>query len=155
MKNDGWEFGAQAEGSRLACLVAEIGGQDYGIPLTLVEEISNLPVLAADDASGALLGEIKLRGRRVLVADTRALMGLPSAEGTQATGIVVVNLNGVLLGLMTDRVKSMAELEDTAVMTPPAVVGGCVNGIVKQAQGYLLLLDCARLVEPLKVGGAL
>ena len=150
MGEDDWQVNEPTEGARQKYLITDIGGQAYGIPIEYVEEIaSRLPVLAVEGAPGCIAGKTGVRGRQVPVADLRKLLGLASEEGTQTDGVVIVNAGGMSLGLVTGDVKSMAEFDDAAIMTPPAILGeSCVSGIVKRPEGYLLLLDCSRLLPP-------
>jgi|GEM_PF-4383285 len=154
MPTDVWEQNDEAEDTRQSrYLVAQIGGEAYGIPIGCVTEITGRqPVLAAESLPGFLLGRMEARGGYVPVADMRQRLGLAGGEYGEKACVVIVNAGGITLGLLAEDVSSVVELDDAAVMAPPAFMigagAGCVSGVAKYDGRFLLLLDCALLLRP-------
>ena len=97
-----------------------LGEALYGVPVDRVQEILDMrPVSPMPNAPPHLLGVTDLRGENVPVVDLRILLGMPPAETTPHTRILVVRLGadgpGSVIGLRTDRVIDVARLDDDAL----------------------------------------
>lgn len=89
----------------------------YGIPVDRVQEILDMrPVAPMPNAPSHLLGIIDLRGENVPVVDMRKLLGMPTAEDTPQTRILVVLMrrggHEAVIGLRTDRVIEVTQLDE-------------------------------------------
>ena len=104
-------------------LVFQIGREEFGIPVLKVREIMGLQEITAVPQTPAhVKGVINLRGKVVPVVDLRLKFGLPAAEYTQRTCIIVTQIQGesgpVLIGIVVDGVSEVLnltaqEIEDT------------------------------------------
>lgn len=127
----------------------------FAAPVERVQEILDMrPIARLPQAPANLLGMIDVRGQGVPVLDLRLTLGLPPAEDTLNTRIIVlsVQLDGVarLLGLRTDRVFEVTVL-DSAKLEPPPAIGGrwggrSIAGIGRRHGGFVTVLDLDRLV---------
>lgn len=89
----------------------------YGVAVERVQEILDLrPISPMPNAPGYLLGITDLRGDNIPVVDLRLLLGLPRAEDTAQTRILVTHIahgaDEAVVGLRTDRVIEVTRLDD-------------------------------------------
>src|SRR5215831_4974131 len=104
-------------------LTFQLGSEEFGIRVLKVREIMGLQEITAVPQTPAhVKGVINLRGKVVPVVDLRLKFGLPAAEYTQRTCIIVAQIQGesgpVLIGIVVDGVSEVLnltaqEIEDT------------------------------------------
>jgi purine-binding chemotaxis protein CheW len=140
-----------AESSLPRYLVVEAGAQRFAWELEFVREIVHTPVVTRlPGAPRWVLGLLNLRGRVVTVVDLALRMGL--AEGAGAS-IVVLELDGRMLGVRVDAVRSVANAEDASVEPVEAAraADGLVSGMVRLAEGAAALVDAEAFVRSVLV----
>src|SRR5579864_8547764 len=84
-----------------------VGSEEFAIGVLSVREIMGvLDITAVPQTPAYVKGIINLRGKVVPVVDLRLKFGLPPAEYTQRTCIVVVDIGGeagrMLMGVVVD-----------------------------------------------------
>lgn len=130
-----------AESSLPRYLVVVAGQQRFAWELDVIREIVPTPVVTRlPGAPVWVLGLLNLRGRVVTVVDLAARMGLASGSGAS---IVVLELDGRMLGVRVDEVRSVANAEDATVEPVEAAraADGLVAGMVRLAEGPAALVD--------------
>lgn len=132
-----------------------VNGELFAAPVDKVQEILEMrPVARLPHAPPNLLGMTDVRGEGIPVLDLRVTLGLPEAEDTENTRIVVLNVNGasapLTLGLRTDRVFEVTVLDSDELDPPPAVSGTwrahAVAGIGRRNGQFVTVLDLDRLL---------
>ena len=131
-------------------LVFDLNGEECCIQVLKVREIIGVQdITAVPQTPNYVRGVINLRGKVIPVIDLRLKFGLPEAEYTQRTCIIVVQVQrdsrGLMMGIVVDSVAevlniSAADIEDTpnfgqGVATPYLLGMAKIKGSVK------LLLD--------------
>jgi purine-binding chemotaxis protein CheW len=91
-----------------------------------------------------------LRGKVIPVVDLRRRFGLPSAEHTRASRIVVVEIGDQVVGTIVDGVSEVLRV-NTAIVEPPSpVVAGVdseyLHGIARLPDRLVILLDLDRIL---------
>ena len=117
------------------------GQQRFAWELDVIKEIVPTPVVTRLPGAPAwVLGLLNLRGRVVTVVDLAARMGLPCGVGAS---IVVLELDGRMLGVRVDEVRSVANAEDATVEPVEAAraADGLVVGMVRLPEGTASLVD--------------
>ena len=117
------------------------GQQRFAWELDVIREIVPTPVMTRlPGAPVWVLGLLNLRGRVVTVVDLALRMGLAGGAGSS---IVVLELEGRMLGVRVDEVRSVANAEDAAVEPVEAAraADGLVAGMVRLAEGAAALVD--------------
>ncbi|MFC4598525.1 chemotaxis protein CheW [Cohnella hongkongensis] len=81
------------------------GDENYAVPISDVHEIIRMQEIT-EIPSGPyhVQGVTHLRGRVIPVISLRRWLGMPEAEPTKATRIVVVNRRSEYIGMIVDRV---------------------------------------------------
>ncbi|MDC8772798.1 chemotaxis protein CheW [Roseateles albus] len=144
---------------RVEVLSFHLGKEEYGIPLSCVQEIRSFqaPTRLAG-ASAELLGVLDLRGEVLPVVDLRQCFHMPTAEVTAATVTIVVNLAQRSVGIVVDNVNEVVDLGPEQQRNMPAMTGmandGHIMGIGSIGPRMLLLLDLNRLLGGRNLGGA-
>ncbi|MBN9308528.1 chemotaxis protein CheW [Devosia sp.] len=132
-----------------------VDGEIFAAPVEKVQEILEMrPVARLPQAPTNLLGMTDVRGEGIPVLDLRLTLGLPEAEDTENTRIVVLNVNGdsapMTLGLRTDRVFEVTVLDGDELDPPPSVSGDwrvrAVAGIGRRNGRFVTVLDLDRLL---------
>ncbi len=127
------------------------GQQRFAWELSAIKEI--VPARAVTRLPGApiwVLGLLNLRGRVVTVADLALRMGLEAgADGS----IVVLDVDGRMLGVRVDEVRAVANAEDAAVEPVEAAraADGLVAGMVRLSEGPAALVDAAAFARSVLV----
>ena len=142
-------------------VVFQLGAELYGVEIGRVHEIIRLQsVTRVPGAPAFVEGVINLRGRVIPVVDLRRRFGLPLAEHTRASRIVIVELGEHVIGMVVDGVSEVLRVNTAAIEPPSPVVAGvdadCLSGIAKVGEQLIILLDLDRVLarEAGAAGGA-
>ncbi|MCR6630955.1 MAG: chemotaxis protein CheW [Magnetospirillum sp.] len=131
-----------------------IGAEVFAVPVETVREILDLgPITHLPYAPPYLLGLIDVRGRGVPVIDLRLKLGLPAAEHTSNTRILVLECQiggrSLALGLLTDRVFEVTALDGGEAMGSPEIGrrwnSEYIDRIGRRGADFVIVLDLARL----------
>ena len=132
-----------------------VNGELFAAPVENVQEILEMrPVARLPQAPANLLGMTDVRGQGIPVLDLRLTLGLPEADDTENTRIVVLNVTGgagpMTVGLRTDRVFEVTVLDADTLEPPPAISGNwrdhAVAGIGRRNGSFVTVLDLDRLL---------
>lgn len=105
-------------------LTLEIGGETFAIEATAVREILDLvPVTEVPGARPFVGGVINVRGRVVPLADLRVQFGMPPAESSADTRIIVLELpldgEPTAVGILAERVHEVTQIDLGALDAAP------------------------------------
>ena len=153
---------AGAEGGSMAHLRGEyltfrLGNEEYGIDILKVQEIRSYeaPTRIANAAS-CFKGVVNLRGVIVPIVDLRLKFGCVSAEYNSFTVVIVLNINGRVVGAVVDSVSDVLELPGEAVRPTPdmdaSVDTHYITGIASLQERMLILLDIEALMGSSDMG---
>lgn len=130
--------------------------ETFAVPVDTVREIVEMRSLfRIPEAPPHVAGLIDIRGQAVPVIDLRVKLGLPAIAPTDATRILVldVQMRGrrLALGLIADRVFEVASIERNAIAPPPDIGSGwqCdyIQGVARRADHLVVILDLSRLLS--------
>lgn len=134
-------------------LIFHLGGEMYGVEVSLVREIINLPPVTPLPLSPEfVLGVVNLRGTVAPVFDLRLRLGLALGQGrSEPVAIVVVlHLNGKLQGVVVDAVDDVIDLGSEDIQEPPEMAGPvrreCLLGLVQRGNNLIILVDPSLLL---------
>jgi purine-binding chemotaxis protein CheW len=132
-------------------VVFELGAELYGVEISRVHEIIRLQVVTHVPRAPAFVeGVINLRGKVIPVVDLRRRFGMPVAEHSRSSRIVVVELGDQVVGVIVDGVSEVLRV-NTATIEPPSPVvapidSEYVHGIAKLPDRLVILLDLDRVL---------
>jgi purine-binding chemotaxis protein CheW len=126
----------------------------FAVPVENVQEILDLaPVARLPQAPACVVGIIDVRGKAYPVVDLRIKLGLPQAEPTPATRILVLRPSDTAsipaLGVIADRVFEVTALDsapEPAPSTGGRWRGEAIAGIGRRNGNFVVVLDIAALL---------
>jgi purine-binding chemotaxis protein CheW len=142
---------AAASGDEQQLVVFQLEAELYGVDIARVHEIIRLQTVTRVPRAPALVeGVINLRGKVIPVVDLRRRFGLPAAEHTRTSRIVVVEIGDQVVGIVVDGVSEVLRVNGATVEPPSPVVSGIdseyLHGIAKLPERLVILLDLDRIL---------
>jgi purine-binding chemotaxis protein CheW len=129
--------------------------EEYGVEILKVHEIIGmLPITRVPRTPPFVRGVINLRGKVIPIIDLRERFGM-SRDGAEETCIIVVQVHGVQLGVVVDKVSEVLSITDNDIEPTPSF-GIDVNteyllGLAKGDNKVRLLLDIDRVLSATEV----
>lgn len=123
-----------------------LGDEEFGFDIMSVQEIIRQPKLSRIPMVPAHIeGIANLRGLVLPIIDTRTRFGMPRAEDTDRTRVLVVDVDGNKTGLRVDRVSQVTRVQQREMEPPPAVVRAGMNSdylesVVKLDEGKRIVM---------------
>lgn len=131
-----------------------LGAEIFAVPVAFVKEILDYrETFRIPNGPDYLLGLIDLRGQGVTTVDFRLRLGLPRAEPTPATRILVIEVPLVdrvlLLGLVVDRVLEVGSFRSEQIEGAPDIgapwPSDYIAGVVRNDQSFIVIVDVERI----------
>jgi purine-binding chemotaxis protein CheW len=150
---------SKAHGSEIAgggFLTFFLGPEEYGVEILKVQEIIGvLPITPVPRTARYIRGVINLRGKVIPVVDLRMKFSMPGVEHTSETCIIVVNVHGINMGAVVDKVSEVINIGTKDIEEPPSF-GSEVNtdyilGIGISQGKVKILLDIDRVLATQEV----
>jgi purine-binding chemotaxis protein CheW len=140
-----------ASGDEQQLVVFQLGAELYGVEIARVHEIIRLQtVTRVPHAPAFVEGVINLRGKVIPVVDLRRRFGLPLADHTRASRIVVVEIGDQVVGIVVDGVSEVLRVNKGTIEPPSPVVAGIesdyLHGIAKLPERLVILLNLDRVL---------
>jgi purine-binding chemotaxis protein CheW len=128
-----------------------LAGEEYGIEILKVHEIIGmLPITRVPKTPDFVRGVINLRGKVIPIIDARVKFGMPAAEATKETCIIVVHIRSLDVGVVVDRVSEVVDIPETEIVPPPSFGSGfnteLIMGIGKTQGRIKVLLNIERVL---------
>jgi len=129
-----------------------LDNETYGINVMQVQEILRYSEIAlVPGAPDYVLGIINLRGNVVTVIDTRTRFGLPPADVTNNTRIVIIEAEKQVIGILVDSVAEVVYLKKSEMEIAPHVgteeSSQFIQGVCNRDDGLLILVDLNKLLS--------
>lgn len=144
---------APAPGPELHLLTFVLGREEFGIPVTQVREVIRVAdITRVPHAPAHVRGVANLRGRILAVVELRSRLGLPPADLTPRSRVVVVEVRGCVLGLLVDAVRQVTKVPEASVVpAPEEVISADVDylrGVARWQSRLIILLDLEKALLP-------
>lgn len=125
--------------------------ETYGINVMQVREVLRYNEIApVPGAPSYVLGIINLRGNVVSVVDTRERFGLPGAEVTDNTRIVILETESQVVGILVDAVAEVVYLRQSEIEVAPNVGNQdnsrFIQGVSHKNDELLILIEIKNLL---------
>lgn len=138
----------------MQCLTFRLGEEVFAVDVAKAREVLDYSVITrVPQTPKFMLGVINLRGSVVPVIDLRLKFGLPAAERTRDSCIVVleVGVDGetTVVGALADSVQEVLDLEPGQIEPPPRIGTRLktefIRGMGSIGERFLILLDIDRV----------
>jgi purine-binding chemotaxis protein CheW len=136
-------------------LTFALGREGYGLEILKVREIIGyIDITAVPQTPGYVRGVINLRGQVIPVIDLRAKFGMQTAERTEETCIIVVEISQqgrkFSTGIVVDRVSEVLDIAGDCIEDAPQF-GSTVDttfilGMGKVGESVKMLLDIDKVL---------
>lgn len=138
--------------SELQLVTFNLGKEEFAVPILQIQEINRLVEITRVPKSPDFVeGVINLRGKVIPIIDLRKRFSLPQAELGKYSRVVVINMDGRMVGLIVDSVSEVLRLSEEAVEPAPPIVAGIdseyIKGLGKIEGRLLILLDLNKILS--------
>jgi purine-binding chemotaxis protein CheW len=126
-----------------------VGNVHYAVPIGCVREIINpVEVTRLPHAPNVVVGVADHRGEVVPIVDLRIRFGVPSLEDARRTKWILVDVGGLTIGLVVDRVTEVFGTAGAGLRPAPTLGGGederGIVGVTSHEGVMVFVLDLAR-----------
>lgn len=144
------EKNAQESASRFLCF--SLGKERFAMPLLQVKEvIANTETTNIPQAAPYFRGIMNLRGQVISVVDLRVKLKVGKPEVTPETTIVILDVNGLSLGVVVDSVNSVTSFDNSMISEPPVHDSGTkteyIFGVARHEKELTLLIDLKKVLN--------
>lgn len=141
-----------ADDAVIQLVTFRLEGEVYGINVMQVREVLRVTEIApVPGAPVYALGIVNLRGNVVTVIDTRRRFGLPPAEMTDSSRIVIIESEEEVIGILVDGVSEVVELRQSEIELAPSVgteeSSRYIQGVATRREELLIVVDLNRLLS--------
>jgi purine-binding chemotaxis protein CheW len=145
------------EGKYLTFALAE---EEYGIGILKVKEIIGMmSVTHVPQTPDFVKGVINLRGKVIPVMDLRLKFGMSPLEYNRETCIIVINMSGVVIGIVVDTVAEVLDIHENDIDPAPsfgtAVRTNFILGMGKVKGKVKILLDIEKVLSEQELEAAI
>jgi purine-binding chemotaxis protein CheW len=133
-----------------------LASEEYGLEILTVHEIIGMmPITRVPRTPDFIRGVINLRGKVIPVVDLRLKFGMESVQQTEETCTIVVQAQGVEMGIIVDKVSEVSDIPEAAIDDAPyfgaEVRTDFLLGIGKSEGRVKLLLDIDKVLSAQEV----
>jgi purine-binding chemotaxis protein CheW len=129
-----------------------LGTESYGLEILKVQEIRGYDAVTHIANTPAFIkGVINLRGKIVPIVDLRLKFNLGKVEYNEFTVVIILNLNGRVVGIVVDGVSDVMELMDKHIRAVPDIVASIdtkyITGLATVGEKMFILVDIEQLMN--------
>lgn len=143
--------------SRMEFLAFTLGQEEYGIDIQKVQELRGYEtVTRIANAPEFIKGVTNLRGIIVPIVDMRIKFNLGAPTYDQFTVVIILNINGRVVGIVVDSVSDVIDLPSEQIKPAPEM-GTAFNtdyliGLGTLDERMLILVDIDKLMSSAEMG---
>ena len=135
----------------------QLGEELYGINIMDVKEIVRVQAIRSiPNAPAYVEGIFNLRSEIIPIINLHKRFHIKklvsSEEDELLSGFVILDIDGMKLGIIIDRISRVITIEKEDVQPPPQMLTGIgaeyIRGVVRQEHGYLIILNIRVLFNP-------
>lgn len=125
--------------------------EEYGVAVLKVREIIRMPTITrVPNTPSYVEGVINLRGKVIPIISMRKRFNLMETEYNSRTRIMVMDVEGELMGFIVDAVSEVIRVSASEIQPSPPVVSGnleqeCIAGVINHGERLLVVLELERM----------
>ena len=130
-------------------LIFTVGDKRFAIKIEEVSEVIRAgEVTVIPESADSVEGVISLRGRVVTLVSMRQKLGLERKGLTWSSRVIIVPLNGGIVGFVVDGVPDVFKVKTESVEPPDEVLSDveCLCGVAKIQGGLIPIIDVTKLL---------
>ena len=129
-----------------------VGRETFGVTISLVHEIVRVPeITAVPEAPDYVEGVINLRGKIISVLDLRKRFGEKQVTTSKKNRILVVEVEGKMVGLIVDSASEVLKMPDSEIDVPPHIYQNgelnFVTGVGKLRGRLIIMIDLTKVLQ--------
>lgn len=141
----------QGPGEVIQVVSFHVESEEYGVDIAQVQEIIRMvEVTHVPRAPHFMEGVINLRGQLIPIIDLRTRFGMPRADHTKSTRIVVTEIGSKKVGIVVDSVSEVLHIPIENVEEAPDMIAGVgteyIQGVGKVNERLIILLDLTMVI---------
>ena len=127
-----------------------LGSGEYAIDIMQAKEIIKMEkITLIPNAPYFVEGVINLRGNIIPIIDLKKRFNLEKSEGNKNTGIIIVKIEDVDMGIIIDSISKVVSMVNSDIQPPPSMLQGIgqryIKGVGKMENKLLVVLDLDKL----------
>jgi purine-binding chemotaxis protein CheW len=129
-----------------------VGAEEYGLELLRVKEVIRMRQITwLPKAPACVKGVINLRGDVIPIVDLRERFGLTAQQQTATTRVIVVEVEGHMIGMVVDSASQVWRVPEDQFDPPPAVMGEAsrdfITAVGKMGDTLIIMLDVDKILN--------
>lgn len=157
MNDERREGSAVATDSTREYLTFTLGDEEYGIDILKVQEIRGYDaVTKIANSPDFIKGVINMRGVIVPIIDMRLKFHLGQVEYNEFTVVIILNINGRIVGLVVDGVSDVIALRGDQIQPPPefgsVLDTAYIDGLATLDERMIIMVDIEKLMTSQEMG---
>jgi len=154
----GGATGGSATGEMKQLISFTVGAEEYGLELLRVKEVIRMRQITwLPKAPSCVKGIINLRGDIIPIVDLRERFGLQPQEQTAMTRVIVVEVEGMPVGMVVDSASQVVRVPADQFDPPPTVMGGAsrefITSVGKMGDKLVIMIDVDRILSIEEMSG--
>jgi purine-binding chemotaxis protein CheW len=139
-----------SDGKILQLVTFKLGSEEFAVDILKVQEINKMMnITKIPNAPAFIEGVINLRGKIIPIVDLRKRLGFKDQDYDKSTRIIVVELDGLVLGFIVDSVSEVLRIPENTIEPPPTMIAGIeseyIEGVGKVDDRLLILLELKKI----------
>jgi len=135
----------------LQLVTFNLDNEEYAVAILKVQEIIRMKeITRVPNSPAEVEGVINLRGKVIPVVDLRKKFGLAGKENDEQSRIMIMDIQGITMGLVVDSVSEVLRIPSSTVEPTPPMASNIsaefIKGIAKLEDRLIILLDMDRLL---------
>ncbi|GFO69768.1 chemotaxis protein CheW [Geomonas limicola] len=128
-----------------------LGAEEYAVEVLKVREIIRMTAIThIPNTPPSIEGIINLRGKVIPIVSLRSRFNMMGSDSDQHTRIMVMDIDGKLMGFIVDGVSEVIRISSGEIQPPPAMAAGGMDqdficGVIQRGEQLLLMLQLDRM----------
>lgn len=133
-------------------LIFKLNNIDFGVDISLIDSIiTPKETVKLPNTPDFIEGLLSLRGKVYTIFNLRKKFNFPTQEITDSTKIVIVSVNSMMIGFITDEVSEIIRVENEDIETDSQTMVNLnkkyLSGIAKLGEKIILILELSQTLS--------